>query len=149
MNKIGRAFEAVKTAIGINNPKSPTELAASIRKDIVDMREHVGYLDAQKRDQLCEEVRLRVVLAFDNNGLLALAPVDLRQRAEAQCNVKQQYRFIAHTVEQYIQKEQYRSKHVAHLWKQTDQSIGKATLGQLPEKLEKFAQALEDSDLIR
>ncbi len=129
--------------------QTPTELAGSIREDIMAMKEYMAYLDSEKVKQLCREFHLRAISIYDSNPIYSLIDdPNMRKRVEAGGRIKLCYRIVANKVNRYCKNEQHRHGHVSHLWMQTEESISQANLGQLPEILEQFTQALESSDLI-
>lgn len=147
MNKIESAFKAVRTMM--LGPETPTELAVSVRRDIMAMKGYMAYLDSEKVNQLCGEFRLRTISIYDSNPIHSLIDdPNMRRRVEADGEIKLCYRVIVNKVNRYCKNGQHRNRHVSYLWMKAEESISKANLGQLPEILEQFAQALESSDLI-
>ncbi len=151
-NRLRGVVDAAKKLVLGDRPKTISELAVGIRKSTKAMREHIAYLDSQEMQQLCIDVRLRVISIDDRSplgGLIGMTSPDMEKRANAMGEIKTIYKAMERMVEGYIDRGEPRGDNVAfHYVKMAEKTEG-IPLSDLPDAIDAFATMLEDSQSIR
>ncbi len=149
MSTFSRLLRAADEIIFGSPPKTPTELAKAIMKDVHTLRQQLSCLQDDRIQGLCSEFGLRATETCEWGPLHNIADPQSRELLRMPSEIKEIFKRIGQMVRDYSAHGMPRSDNVMYHYKMMMGDIDQMPLGRLPDQLGMFADTLIRSDDIR